>query len=594
MRKRMKIGRLPRLGAAVLGAMVLVLTSVTVGAAPSVSAQTDWVPQPEAPSYGRSTPVVTSVTMDDGVALSAQVVYPTDLVTGQRAPGPFPVLLTQNPYGTSPIDPTTAGDYFVKRGYIYVVAAIRGTGKSGGQLDWFGERQGKDGAGLVNWAAKSLEGSDGNVGLEGCSYLGVNQWSTAAAVGPNSPLKAIAPFCTDSDFYNDLSAAGGIPTTFVQSVAQVIPRGPQDNPQTDPLSVTVKDLQSGGARSYNNEYWRALSIQELMPKVVANGVPALSQSGWNDLFPAGNLGAYVAGQNASFGRPLTKPVTAGQQVTGRYQAIVGPWTHGANVTGDVLANIRKEWFDTWLKNEPTGMADTTTPLHVFQNVAKRWVDSAAWPPSLRTETFYLNSGGTLTSAKPTVAGSESMNWSVPSFPLTYTTPARTQDTVLDGPINVSIHMKSSTKDAQVTAVVNLVAPTGAVTKQGDGTLLASQRKLDTQESWYGDGNALIKASHPFTQSSQQLLTPNQNFQMDISVLPNFTLIPAGYRLQVSLTAQTPSNFHLPMAPTPQQQTNLSFGQYTISRAPQAASSITLPLTSPSQFSTSPINWGPAA
>ncbi len=101
--------------------------------------------------------------------------------------------------GTARSDPAAAGDYFVQRGYIYVASAVRGTGTSGGQVSWFGQRQGKDGAELVNWAARSLSGSDGKVGLDGCSYLGVNQWFTAAAVGPDSPLKAITPFCTDSN-----------------------------------------------------------------------------------------------------------------------------------------------------------------------------------------------------------------------------------------------------------------------------------------------------------------------------------------------------------------------------------------------------------
>ncbi|MFI6096479.1 CocE/NonD family hydrolase [Lentzea sp. NPDC051213] len=572
------------------GALLLVLATVAVPAA----AQTSWVPQPVPATYGRSTPVVATVTMDDGVAISTQTIYPTNPTTGARAPGTFPVLLSQNPYGTSPIDPTVAGDYFVKRGYIYVVSAVRGTGTSGGQLDWFGERQGRDGAVLVNWAAQNLDGSDGNVGLDGCSYLGVNQWFTAAAVGPNSALKAIAPFCTDSSFYEDLSAAGGIPTQFVPQVAMVIPRGPQSTPGNEPITETVNDLKNGGPRSYNNDYWRNLSIQNLMPKIVANGVPALSQSGWNDLFPGGNIGAYVAGQNAYHGRPLTAPVRAGQAVTGRYQAIVGPWAHGANVSGDVLANIRKEWFDTWLKNKPTGMANTTKPLHLFQNQAARWVDTAAWPPSLRTETFYLNTGGTLTANQPTAAGADTLYYSAPWFPLTYNTPVFTEPKVLDGPINVSAYVKSTTRDAQVSVVVNLVNQWGFATKLADGTQLASLRELDAGQSWYGDGNTLIKASHPFTQASQRLLNPNETVKVDISVLPNFTLIPAGYRLQVVLTGPTPGNFHIPMAPTPQQQANLNYGQFAISRAPGTASSITLPLAPPSMFSTSPISWGPSA
>jgi len=97
---------------------------------------------------------------------------------------------------------------------------VRGTGTSGGQVAWFGSRQGQDGAELVDWAAHSLAGSDGRVGLDGCSYLGVDQWFTAAAVGPDSALQAITPFCTDSDFYDDLTADGGIPTPFVAGIAQ--------------------------------------------------------------------------------------------------------------------------------------------------------------------------------------------------------------------------------------------------------------------------------------------------------------------------------------------------------------------------------------
>ena len=131
-----------------------------------------------------SKPVDIPVRMDDGVVISTEVVYPTDPATGARAAGTFPVLLTQNPYGTARSDPTAPGDYFVQRGYIYVASAVRGTGASGGQVSWFGQRQGQDGAELVNWAAHSLSGSDGRVGLDGCSYLGVDQWFTAAAVGP--------------------------------------------------------------------------------------------------------------------------------------------------------------------------------------------------------------------------------------------------------------------------------------------------------------------------------------------------------------------------------------------------------------------------
>jgi hypothetical protein len=97
----------------------------------------------------------------------------------------------------------------------------------------------------------------------------------------------------------------------------------------------------------------------------------------------------------------------------------------------------------------------------------------------------------------------------------------------------------------------------------------------------------------FTQASQQFLTPNSTVRMDISVNPNLTLIPAGYRVQLVLSTQ-PSSYHVPLTPTAQQNANLNFGQYTVTRSPQAASSMTLPLASPSLFTASPVVWGPSS
>lgn len=574
----------------VFGAVAtLALLSVAPADAAGVARTGPW--QPEAPVYGVSRPVTMPVTMDDGVVLSTQVVYPTDPVTGARAAGTFPVLLTQNPYGAERSNPTDAGDYFVQRGYIYVASAVRGTGASGGQVDWFGKRQGQDGAALVGWSARSLPGSDGEVGLDGCSYLGVDQWFTAAAVGRHSALKAITPFCTDSDFYNDLTGDGGIPSTFVAGIAHAEPRGPQDDPATDPQSVTIAQQATGGPRSYDDAYWQSLDVEKLMPQVVANGVPALTEAGWKDLFPGGNLGDYVAAQNAYFHRSPNSPLVAGEPVTGRYQAIVGPWTHGENVGGPELEALRLEWFDTWLKGEPTGLATTSTPLHLFENGADRWVDDAAWPPSPQAKTYYLGDGA-LTTGKG--KDSDSLTWTASNSAsaLTYMTPPLTQPVVLDGPADVTVYAESTAPEVELSATLNVVAPDGSVVKQGDGVLLGSQRQIDPWKSLYGNGNTLLQPAHPFTRASQRPVTPGKTTRYDISVLANFTQIPAGDRLQLVLTSTPPAGFHSSLAPTPQELANLAGGVYTIEHSLSAPSSLNLPLTSPTAFTTSPTDWGP--
>src|ERR1700684_2268877 len=82
--------------------------------------------------------------------------------------------------------------YLIRRGYIEVMVDVRGSGVSGGSFEMFGERQTQDGTELVVWASK-LSNANGRVGMFGISYLAINQLFTAAAVGPNSPLKAIFP-----------------------------------------------------------------------------------------------------------------------------------------------------------------------------------------------------------------------------------------------------------------------------------------------------------------------------------------------------------------------------------------------------------------
>lgn len=358
--------------------------------------------------------------------------------------------------------------------------------------------------------------------------------------------------------------------------------------------MTIAQQASGGSRSYNDAYWQSLNVQKLMPRIVGNNIPALTEAGWNDLFPGGNLGAYVSAQNAYYHRPLTDPISSDEPVTGRYQAIVGPWTHGEHVNEEALQAIRLEWFETWLKNAPTGMADTSTPLHLFENGANTWVDSAAWPLSSDARTYYLGDGSLIT-GKPTDQGSDSLSWSAAAADtLTYTTAPLTKAALLDGPTDVTLYAKSTTPETELSAKLSIVAPDGTVTKQADGILLGSQRAVDTQESWYGDNGTLLKPGHPFTQASQRPVTPGQTTRYDISLLSNFTRIPAGYRIRISINSQPPADVHFPVAPTPQELANLAGGTYTVERSPQAASFVNLPLTTPSSATPSGDNWGPSS
>src|SRR4051794_16045389 len=87
-----------------------------LGMPAAVAAPSRWSPDPA--RYGIAITDDVPVTLPDGRVLRASIHVPTDPRTGGAARGPFPVLLTETPYGkaiSSPTDP-----YLVQRGYIGV------------------------------------------------------------------------------------------------------------------------------------------------------------------------------------------------------------------------------------------------------------------------------------------------------------------------------------------------------------------------------------------------------------------------------------------------------------------------------------------
>ena len=586
------------------------LLGQSVLADPAGAVSTHWQPDPVKYEYELSKNF--KVKMDDGVQLRVDIYYPVDPATNKRAGGKFPVLLEQTPYGKDRIARGSANtaNYFVKRGYIFAVADLRGFGDSQGQASWFGSRTGQDGAALVDWAAH-LEGASGKVGLTGCSYSGVAQYFTANSLLMNSPLKALAPFCTDSNFYRDLTALGGIQTQFIAAVRALTPSGVDDDPTTDPFMQTMMSQATGDDAYYNN-YWDSLNVAHLMPKIVALGIPVLSESGWYDLFPGGNIDATVEAQNTLARRQRDQPLQLAGPVSGRYQAIVGPWFHGEH-TGDSLQPVLLEWFDTWLKGKTTRFSDFSMPLHLFVMGANRWIDSSTYPLTNKATSFHL-SPETLTAdgsikgcgrgGAPRTGCSAKLIWA-PEFEgtasLTFDSEALNAPLLIGGPGDVTIYLKSSRPEIELTATLLDVAPDGSVTKITDGAQLGSQRELDPATSWYSGDGQLIRPSHYFTQEKIQAVPIGEKVRLDIELVPTVIRIPAGHRLRLKLISQPAGLFHQywkavqmpnPLAPTPQQLGNLIGGEYTILFGSGGSSVLNLSTADESELSMSRFDWGP--
>jgi predicted acyl esterase len=535
------------------------------------------------------------LTMSDGVVLHANIGYPTDPGTGQRASGTFPVLLTQNPY----VGPSQQPDpFFVDRGYIFASVEVRGTLDSQAPNnapllnDLFGPRQVQDGVELVDWAAHRLDGSNGAVGLTGCSQLGIIQLFVAAAIGPNSPVKAILPACA-SNGYDGIYFAGGIPGPtiglFDQPIVGTI-SGTKHLPETVFVGGLLKaNVLAGGQLAYNGQYWQQRTTSPaIAAQIVANGIPALLWSGWKAPEAMGALEFYAALQNASAGASPSGPMAAGQPTTGRYQVIIGPWGHGQGLD----ESIELEWYDTWLKGEQTGIDHTSTPMHLFEQGSDVWKNASGYPLT-SSYTNYQFGPGTLTrQPQPQLpssqAGPDVISWGQPGQPgtsLSYTTAPFTAAAELAGPVSASIYASSSNSNMELIATLYDVGPDGTATQLTSGTLLGSMRAIDTKRSWTDQAGNLILPYHPFTGDSYAQAGSVARY--DITLAPAAWAVQPGDSLRLTLTTQEPSancqsllsalSPAVPCLLTAPQRATLPNGVYLIERAAGTPSSLSVPL-----------------
>ncbi|MDR7167320.1 putative CocE/NonD family hydrolase [Nocardia kruczakiae] len=435
--------------AGLVAAVLVVTGAVAVGGETASAA-----PGPSEPLYGVGKQANVGVVMDDGARLSANVLYPTT-ASGAPAEGPFPVLLVQTPYDKNL--PTLGGedDFYVKRGYIQVVADMRGRGGSEGNWDFWGAREGKDGANLVEWAAR-LPHSNGKVGTLGCSALGITQLATANAVGPNSPLKTIAPACFSGDVYRD-AVRGGLPNLLGLAVVAsglftaTGATGPVTTWGTsDPTRILSSELNNlsgvdrqilqwttesltNGDRLYDGEYWKQREFENFAPTIVRNGITVLMWGGWFDQFQNTQSQMYSSLQNAWAGRPYDSPMEPGQRASGRYQLFIGPWEHPQIASPDWSKTVQLAWYDRWLKGVDNGIDKTTTPLHMTLlgtgTGTGSWYDTSTYPlTGAEPTTFWFGdrsttavapstNNGSLQSTAPTAAtGADSLQWLPESVP----------------------------------------------------------------------------------------------------------------------------------------------------------------------------------
>jgi uncharacterized protein len=589
-------------------ALLAALLTTPALAAPA-GADVAWPAYDRPAQYATVTDKDVPITMRDGTVLRANVLRPD-------APGRFPVLVTQTPYNKDGGVITALGGQFtemVKRGYVQVVVDVRGTGSSGGSWDSFGPAEQQDGYEVVEWAA-AQGWSDGNVGLNGPSYMGLTQLYTAALRPPH--LKAIFPIVPMADGYRDITFSGGdTNVAFIPLWLGLVTAGGATPPATtfdgspqaavEGLSVlgqhaagglsftapTLLQATTGGSIAYDGPFWKARSPLEVVDRI---DVPAFVMGGHHDLFQRGEPLIY-------------------ERLRGRVPArlIMGPWTHLGGSSGEglprdgvpSLVQLQLQWFDRWLRGIDTG-AERTPKVTQYVYGDEQYETQPDWPhPQVDPQRWYFRGGKALAAAAPgageapqafvqhPVAGICTMStgqWTaglgeqLPCFTddrpndvsggASYVSAPLASDLRLSGPISARIWLTTTASDAAVTVRVDDVDETGRSTGLTTGWLSAGFRAVDGGRSRVVRGH-LLQPWHPFTRESVLPVKAGEPTALDVEVFPASAVLKKGHRLRVVVD---PSDFPHALPPAPAAAARLGAAVQVLTD-PEHPSAIELPV-----------------
>ena len=539
--------------------------------------------EPRAATFGVVKESDVPIVMSDGVTLFADVVRPA--TGGKPAPGRFPVVVTQTPYNKQSPRLNFQNDYLVQRGYVQVIADVRGTGSSEGMWDSFGPREQRDGYEIVAWAAsREREWSDGRVGLYGASYGGINQILTAAQRPPG--LKAIFPVIPMGDAYRDISGSGGqINTAFIPmwlGLVTTLGLLPPTYTPTDPMQAaetlvahsngalafqgaTVVSSATGGDTAFDGPFYRARSPIEVVDRV---DVPAFVIGGWWDLFQRGEPMLYER---------LAKRVPA--------RLLMGPWYHltaggGAGLPRDGVPapqDLVLRWFDRWVRGEADPTLDTDIAPVTYNELGNdRYLRARSWPfPDVGHKRFALQAGGRLVRGGEPTGAPDTLPWTPEAGVCSRSTvqwtagagegsPCETDNRLNDGhalayslpldehlriggPIALRLFVSTEAKDGQVTARLEDVAPDGKATQITAGWQVLSLRALDERKTVRRHGT-IVQPYHPFTEESALAVPPGKPIEVWVEIFPTAVKFAKGHALRLVLqSADVP---HL-TAPLPQ-------------------------------------------
>ena len=497
-----------------------------------------------------------AIAMDDGLTLRGDLFRPV-------AEGRYPVILSYGPYakglafqdgypsawtrmaeGHPDVTRGSTNKYqnwevvdpekWVPDGYACLRVDSRGCGRSPGYIDHFSPRETRDYYRCIEWAAAE-PWCNGKVGLNGISYYGINQWHVASLRPPH--LAAICVWEGAADWYRDMTHHGGILSTFwahwydmqVKTVQYGLgARGAKSRvtgvnvcgDETFSEAALAKNRCDFGAEilahPLDDSYHKARSAD--WSKITA---PFLSAANW------GGQGLHPRGNFEGFMRAAS---------TEKWLEVHGI-EHWTEFYTDYGVALQKRFFARYLKGDRSSWAQEPRVRLQVRHVdgfVERFEDE--WPIArTRWTRFYLDPERMRLAASPPARAAR-LDYRALGDGLTFTSEPLAEATEITGPSAATLTVSSATEDMDLFLVLRVFAPDGAEvvfqgaidphTPVGQGWLRASHRKLDP---------TLSLPYRPYhSHDEARPLAPNVPVECEVEIWPTSILVPAGYRLALTL------------------------------------------------------------